>query len=303
VTVGINDTKSVTLSGGGSFHLASSANLLTLQAASGTATYTGANITFNGQDITLSSIIYVPALTLAANEQLTLADGNCTFTDITVGAGTFNANDQAWSMSGSWDNNSTGSLSGATATATFTGAAQTINAGGTGEGKPFGPVSISGTYALSTSDFQTASLSGAGSLATGDRNLTVAGGDLTIATLSADEGVSVETITVSGDFTPGTFTAENSTVVMNSADTPVVVKALAYYNLTLEKDAAANIVNLGSGASIGGKLTVTTGTLNQGGSLTVTGDIEIAAGGELVTGDYNLSAANITELGAGAERL
>ncbi|GAB1455199.1 hypothetical protein MASR2M48_05060 [Spirochaetota bacterium] len=96
------------------------------------------------------------------------------------------------------------------------------------------------------------------------------------------------------------FTASTSTVTFDGATTPVAAGGFAYNNLSVNKSAAGNIVNLGALASVGGNLTVTLGTLNLGGNLSVTGNITGA--GIVATSDFNLSVVgNLTGITLNAD--
>ncbi|GAB1455201.1 hypothetical protein MASR2M48_05080 [Spirochaetota bacterium] len=100
-----------------------------------------------------------------------------------------------------------------------------------------------GTLNLGGNLSVTGNITGAGIVATADFNLSVVG-NLTGVTLNATAAGAVEVITVGGSFIPGTFSAQNSTVTLNSATTPVAAGGFAYNNLTVSKTAAGNIVNL-----------------------------------------------------------
>ncbi|GAB1455204.1 hypothetical protein MASR2M48_05110 [Spirochaetota bacterium] len=152
-----------------------------------------------------------------------------------------------------------------------------------------------GTLNLGGNLSVTGNITGAGIVATSDFNLSVVG-NLTGVTLNATAAGAVEVITIGGSFIPGTFSAQNSTVTLNSATTPVAAGGFAYNNLTVSKTAAGNIVNLAALASVGGALTVTQGTLNLAGNLSPTGVVTV--NGTLEVGTNTLTVDSLTGTGA-----
>jgi len=124
----------------------------------------------------------------------------------------------------------------------------------------------------------------AGSWSLQDNNLTVLG-DLTgPGTLTAAAAGAAEQITVGGSFTPGAFTAENSVVVLNGATSPVSLGGLSYFDLTINKSAAA--------------------TVNSADALTVTNTLSLSGGiwapgafTHLVAGNWDCTAITFQPAG------
>ena len=73
-----------------------------------------------------------------------------------------------------------------------------------------------------------------------------------------------EAISVTGSFTVANFTAASSTVTLTGAATPVSLAGRTYYNLTLNKGAAANTINSTGGFMVTNSFTMTQGTWDAG---------------------------------------
>jgi hypothetical protein len=84
LVVRINSGK--TLTNNGTVRVVSTGtNMATLAGNGGTASFTGTDIAWNGQRLTLSSIVYGPGMNLGLGATLILGDGNNSFTDINTG--------------------------------------------------------------------------------------------------------------------------------------------------------------------------------------------------------------------------
>jgi hypothetical protein len=119
-------------------------NTVTLQGNSGQFTFTGTDIDYNGESVTLKYIDYDPDVVLdAAGDAIVLGDSDCVFDAIAVGSGgvaaTFNAGANNFEVSGNFSVDSTATLT-TSGTATFSGTSgtQTITSGG----KSFSSVTI-----------------------------------------------------------------------------------------------------------------------------------------------------------------
>jgi len=120
----------------------------------------------------------------------------------------------------------------------------------------------------------------------------VANGNLTITAGTLDATVSNYGITVGGSWTnSGTFTKQLGMVTFNGSTTPVTLNpgASTFYNLTISKAAAANLVTLSTNSiDIGNALNITTGTLDLSGAaalnITTRNTVTIGANGRFSKG-------------------
>ena len=122
-------------------------------------------------------------------------------------------------------------------------------------------------------------------LVTNDQGLTVSGALTGAGALVATAGGAAEVITVGGNFTVNSFTAANSTVVLNTSTAASfgVAAGYAVNNLTLSKGAAGTLVTPAGDVTVGGTLAWTQGTWSAGATvLTIT------------TGSWNSTAGTFT---------
>jgi hypothetical protein len=199
------------LSNQGSLQIANSGtNAAAIQAASGTANFTNKDVSWSsGQILALSGILYAPALDLGATTATVRLDNSTnTFTSVTVGSGTFDANGNSWSQSGSWDNSASGSLANATGTTTFTGGNATLTSGGAGAGKTFGAITLN--KASSVNFLALSGALGCGQITLTTGILNAAANDITAAGFSDTSGNASftpsagETVTLTGGNAVGT---------------------------------------------------------------------------------------------------
>jgi hypothetical protein len=270
-------TSTLTMSGAGTTiqFAAGGPNNLTISAA-GTVRVTGSPLTVGAA--------------LAVNGGATLRLGGFALTvgsDLT-GAGTLTATaSEAIGVGGNWNiaifNPSTSSVS-------FTGGSGAGPFTVTSNGQSFSTVVLTAagkTYQQNGAANITASLTlTAGTWSTNGAGLTV-GANLTGA--GALTATASEAIGVGADFTPGAFTAANSTVTLNTGANGNV-SGLSFYNLVFGKTAVGATVTSMGGLTVTNALTLTEGTWAQGVGFTHT----IAGSWDSSSTNFTLSAGSST---------
>jgi hypothetical protein len=117
-----------TLTNSGALTLENDANTLSIVGSSGSARiFTGNDIDYNTNSVTLTNIDYDPDVSLdETGDTIVLGDSNCLFDGISIGASTtFNAGTNSFSLSGNFADS--GTFTATAGTATFNGTNQSIS--------------------------------------------------------------------------------------------------------------------------------------------------------------------------------
>jgi len=207
-TVELDDGDGISNSGG--VHIGQDTETCTIQAeAGGTASFTGADIDYQANAVTLARLTYNPAVSLASSESITLGD-DCVFASSMTIAGEFDMNSKNMSVSdfmdidggtlnagtgtstiyigGDWDN--TGTFTYGSSIVEFDGGSATITTSGTGSGKRFYDFKVSGaTKTLSGNLDADHDITITGTVAQGSNNIYCSG----------DWDSETGTVTLSGD--------------------------------------------------------------------------------------------------------
>lgn len=128
-------TISNTLTNSVALTLEDDTNLLSIIGSGAVRTFTGNDIDYNTNSVTLTNIDYDPDVSLdEAGDTIVLGDASCVFDSISIGVGnvasTFNAGANAFSLSGNFTNTATG-IFNSTGTVTFAGTTkQQLTSGG-----------------------------------------------------------------------------------------------------------------------------------------------------------------------------
>ncbi|MFH0839852.1 MAG: filamentous hemagglutinin N-terminal domain-containing protein [Candidatus Omnitrophota bacterium] len=228
-----------TLTNSGTFTLLiSHLGELAITGSGGAKIFTGNNIDFNGQSVSLTSVDYDPDLVLdEAGDKVSLGDSNCSFDGISLGVGGvasyFTAGTRSFIVSGDFSNTATGVFTqSASSIATFNAVgAQTIASGGdsfysitVADGTDLSiatnDLTVAGNLTIGTgATFDPATYAVTG---TGTNVLDVTGTIKVDASTFAGSYVSFETVTLNA----------GSTVNYSLAGTQTVA-AINYSNLTL----------------------------------------------------------------------
>ncbi len=264
-----------TLTNSGTLTLEDDTNLLSIIGSGAVRTFTGNDIDYNTNSVTLTNIDYDPDVLLdEAGDTIVLGDSNCVFDAISIGAGsvasTFNAGAYNFALSGSFTNTAAGTFT-STGTVTFNGASdQTLTPGGTDANHDFnnithtgagnlilgGAIDIDGilTQNNASSDIDPSAsnytiTAGSLTLTTGTINNSSRIGTWDISgnvTISSGTLKAPATITVGGDWSnAGTFTHNSGAVVFNGASASAISGDTLFYNFTCI--IAGKTLNFGAG--------------------------------------------------------
>ena len=290
-----------TIDNSGTVRVTDDASTVTLQGLGGLADYTGTDINYNTNSITLANIDYQTQLDFAAvGDTVVLGDANCLFDNIIIGAGTFDAGNNDFRIDGNWDNSGAGSYTNA-ATADFASVGnRTINSGGTGVGKPFNNITHSGAgqLQLTASAIQLNGnlVNSAGTIDLNDLQTTILG-NMNISGGTLQTGSA--RVNVGGDWTTAgaaVFNAETSVVIFNGGGAQILITGGTdadhdFYNIAVSK--GGNTLTLTTNDIICRNFLHYAGTLNIAGrTLRTTGDF--AAFGAGYTADDDWSLGNTT---------
>lgn len=274
----INAGATLTTTSGGTLNIAGSLANAGTMTNSGTTNFNGTT----GQQ-TFSGVTAFYNLTVSNASGLLLPSAITVGNNLTLSAGTLNANNFNISVAGSWLNNaSTSAFAGSTATVTFNGtAAQTLG----------------GTYATT---FNNLTVSNVGNTVTSavnctvGGNLTVASGTLNLGTFSANRGSTGGVLTVANNATlkiggtnsfPTNYATNNLVLASNVeyAGTNQTVANHTYGNLILSSASGAAVKTFpGTAMTVAGNLSSTLGsgtsvTFTAASDLTVNGNVTIGA--------------------------
>jgi hypothetical protein len=268
----LNITAGETLTNNGSFKILSDAARTTLQGSGGVFDYTGTDIDYNTNTITLANVDYQTNILLdTAGDRITLGDDNCVFDDMVITAGSFSSNDYTAEFSGNWEISGSGSYTPGTSNMILSGAGKTIISSSSGD-DDFYDLTVSGTYTLEDPLVVNHDITVSGTLDTNNaennnldvvRNITI-GGAGTVNARGA-------TITMTGDGIldiDGTFNYHTSTVDLQGTG-QIQADWKEFYNLTCAangKTTTLNPITEWHGINVFSTLTVGAGTLNGGGT-------------------------------------
>jgi fibronectin-binding autotransporter adhesin len=174
--------------------------------------------------------------------------------------------------------------------ANLTAIATTVNLGN-GAGDTVNTVGFLTSNGGTTNQFDTVTvgtnLSQVGAWNLNDNNLTVVGNIGGAGTLTAAAAGAGDVITVGGNFVPGAFSPENSSVIFNTA-VAASVGSYTFNDLTINKGALGNTVTATGSWTVTNSLTLTQGTWIAGGFT------------HLIAGNWDSSAVNfaLTEAGS-----
>jgi uncharacterized repeat protein (TIGR01451 family) len=266
----LNITAGETLTNSGSFKILSDASRTTLQGSGGVFDYTGTDIDYNTNTITLANVDYQTNILLdTAGDRITLGDDNCVFDDMVITAGSFSSNDYAAEFSGNWEISGSGSYTPGDSNIILSGAGKTIISSSSGN-DDFYDLTVSGTYTLEDPLAVSHDVTISGTLDakdSEDNNLTVAR-NITVAdggTLTARGS----TITITGDGTfdiQGTFNDNTSLVDLQGTGEIKGDWWIDFYDLQCGAAGETTSLNLEvdwQGIDINHSLTVGTGTLDE----------------------------------------
>jgi hypothetical protein len=277
--VTLNVASGSTITNNGAFYLVSSGGTLTLQGTAASATFTGNNISWDVNDVTMGNLIYnasaAPALAsgtvVTLNNPVTFSDGITT-----VGGSTIDANSRTLTLGAASSN--AGVLSVTTGT---------IAAGAN---------SLTNTNAIT--------FTGAGSLTCGALTNN-AGGTITLAGGTVNTGA----VTNSGSIVFGTANGaawsaaafSSSGAITNTYVNAITASGNVTISGTFSDTANSTLVMTGGGTTLGASIPLGHFTVNSGGTVTLAsacefdGNIAISSG-YLASGNYNVTAnANWTD--------
>ncbi|MDQ7779998.1 MAG: hypothetical protein RDV41_09860, partial [Planctomycetota bacterium] len=253
---------------------------------SSTVTFTGAAATITTGGTGAGKLFYNFTVNSAGIKTLGGAldvDGVLT---ITAGTLDVSATNYAINVAGNWSNS--GTFTSGTGTVTFDGAAATIATGGAGAGKLFYNFTVDSTGIKTLGgalDVDAALTLTAGTLATANNNINVAGGWTNNATFTAGTG---------------TVTFDGAAATITTGGTGA---AKLFYNFTVN---STGIKTLGGALDVDAALTITAGTLaTANNNINVAGNWSNSATFTAGTGTVTLdgAAATITTGGTGAGKL
>ena len=223
-----------------------------------------------------------------------LQDSLTTAGNMTITAGTLDANGNNMTVGGNWSNSDTFTPGANTVTFNKSTGTQTLNSGGVGAGKLFNNVTHSG----------------AGSLQLTTNSLNIDGNLINSAGTLDSNSIDM---TLAGNYnsTGGTVTTGSSTVTFDGAVAQSITSASQpFYNLTLNNTGSGtgDDITPADALDINGTLTITDGQLRldtNNINTTIAGDLSIASGGTLTKGtgtttfDGSLTASTLTDSASG----
>jgi filamentous hemagglutinin family protein len=295
-----------TLTNNGTFVLEDDTNTLSIVGSGARRTFTGNDIDYNTNSITLTNIDYDPDVSLdEAGDTIVLDDANCLFDAISIGVGgvasSFNAGGYDFTLSGNFTNTANGTFT-STGTATFDGSSnQTLTAGGTDASHDFqniihigsanlilgGNIDIDGTLTQNNA---------ASDIDPSASNYTITAGNLTLTSGTINNSSRTGTWDINGNVTISAGTFKAPTTLYAAGDWSNSGTFTAGTGTVIFDGGSATINTGGTGA---GKL-FNNVTINSSGTKTlVDNHIDIDGNFSILAGTFDVSASNYTMYVAG----